>query len=157
MKLEIFVGSPEYQAVTSEVPNFSSEYAVLQNISQQEIPLYSIEILVSPPLFDQVNDTILQNFPQKRIETNTAWTTAGGLPDKEKQMPLPRHLFKNETTKEYMKKSKINYSPTIPKSLEYLDCKIYLHFLVDTIEVLKLPYIFVQGYEKAKARILHIT
>ena len=88
MKLEIFVGSPEYQAVTSEVPNFSSEYAVLQNASQQEIPPYSIEILVSPPLFDHVNDTILQNFPQKRIETNTAWTTAGGLPDKEKQMPL---------------------------------------------------------------------
>ena len=88
MKLEIFVGSPEYQAVTSEVPNFSSEYAVLQNTSQQEIPPYSIEILVSPPLFDQVNDTILQKFPQKRIETNTAWTTAGGLPDKEKQMPL---------------------------------------------------------------------
>ena len=65
MKLEIFVDSPEYQAVTSEVPNFSSEYAELQNTSQQEIPPYSIEILVSPPLFDEVNDTILQNLFKK--------------------------------------------------------------------------------------------
>ena len=65
MKLEIFVDSPEYQAVTSEVPNFSSEYAELQNTSQQEIPPYSIEILVSPPLFDEVNDTILQSLFKK--------------------------------------------------------------------------------------------
>ena len=51
MKLEMFAEYPEYQAVTSEVPIFSSEYAVLQNTSHQEIPPYSIEILVSPSFF----------------------------------------------------------------------------------------------------------
>ena len=50
MKLKIFVESPEYQAVDSEVPNFSSEYPELQNTNQQEIPPYFIEILVSPSL-----------------------------------------------------------------------------------------------------------
>ena len=37
-----------------------------------------------PSLFDEVNDTILQNLLQKRIEKDTAWAIAEGLPDKEK-------------------------------------------------------------------------
>lgn len=53
--------SPEYQAINSAVPSFSSEYPELENKSQQEKPPYFIEILVSPPLFDEVNDTVLQN------------------------------------------------------------------------------------------------
>ena len=55
-----------------------------------------------------------------------------------------------------MKKSKIDYLPTIRKSPRYPVRKIYLHFLVDIIEVLKLPYIFVQAYEQVHAWILHI-
>ena len=46
--------------------------------------------------------------------------------------------------------------PTIPKSREYPVCKTYLHFLVDTIDVLKLLYIFVQTDEQVYARVLHI-
>ena len=45
-----------------------------------------------------------------------------------------------------MKKIRINYLPTVAKSPEYPIRKIYLHFLVDTIEVLELPYIFAQAY-----------
>ena len=158
MKLEIFVESPEYQGVTSEILIFSSEYTELQNTSQQEIPPYSIEILLSPPLFDEVNDTILQNLLQKRIEKDTAWAIAGGLPDKEKRMPLLGSwtFFQKGTATEYMKKPKIEDFPTIAKSLEYPVWKIYLHYLVDIIEVLELPYIFVQAYEQVSARILHI-
>ena len=77
IKLEIFVESPKYQAVTSEVPNFL-----------QEILRYFIEILVSAPLFDEVNDTILQNLHQKRTENDTAWAIAEGFSDKEERMPL---------------------------------------------------------------------
>ena len=77
IKLENFVESPEYQAVTSEVPNFL-----------QEIPRYFTEILVSTPLFDEVNDTILQYLHRKRIENDTAWAIAEGFPDKEERMPL---------------------------------------------------------------------
>ena len=52
-----------------------------------------------------------------------------------------------------MKKIKISYLPTIAKSREYPVCKTYLHFLVGTIvEVLKLPYIFVQAFEQVYAR-----
>ena len=71
-----------------EVPHFSSEYAELQNTSQQEIPPYSNEILVSPALFNGVNDTILQNLFHERIEKDTAWAPAGGFLDKEKRMSL---------------------------------------------------------------------
>ena len=126
MKLQIFAESPEYQEVTSEVQKFSSEYPELQNTSQQEIPPYFIEILVSPALFDGVNDTILLNFLQKRIDKDTTWTLAGGLTNKEKKIPLLGSWtsFQKETSIEYMKKSKINYLPTIPKSLEYPVCKI---------------------------------
>ena len=48
-KLQIFLEFPEYQVVTSEVLTFSSEYAELQNTSQQEIAQYSVTKLVSPP------------------------------------------------------------------------------------------------------------
>ena len=88
VKLEIFLESPEYQAITSEVPNSSSEYAELQNTSQQEIPPYSIEKLVSPPLFNEINDTISQNLLQKGIEKGIASAIIGGLPDKENRMPV---------------------------------------------------------------------
>ena len=40
-----------------------------------------------------------------------------------------------------MKKSKIYYLLTIPRSLENAVCKTYLHILIDTIEVLELLYI----------------
>ena len=145
MKLEFFVVSPGYQAVILKVLNFSSEYGELQNTSQQEISPYSYEILVFTPLFHGVNDTILQNLLQKRIDKDTAWATAAGLSDREKWLPLIGSwtFFQKETTIEYTKKSKINY-----KSLLYPLCKIYLHFLVDTIEVLELPYIFGQKYEQ---------
>ena len=52
-----------------------------------------------------------------------------------------------------MKKYKINYLPAIPKSPEYLVRETYLEFLVDTMEVLQLPYIFVHADEQLCARI----
>ena len=64
--------------------------------------------------------------------------------------------FQKENTIENMKKSKIYYFPTIPKSPVYPVCKTYLDFLVDTIEVLELPYVFVYTHEQVYARILHI-
>ena len=97
MKLEMFAEYPEYQAVTSEVPIFSSEYAVLQNTSHQEIPPYSIEILVSPSFFS-----------------------------KETTLRVHESIYNQ-----------------LLGSLEYPVCKIYLQFLVDSIEVLELPYISV--------------
>ena len=33
-------------------------------------------------------DTILQNLIQKRFKKDTAWAIGGGLPEKEKRMPL---------------------------------------------------------------------
>ena len=92
------------------------------------------------------------------MEKDTAWAMAGGFPDKEKRMTLLGSWtsFQKETTIEYKKKSKINYLPSILKSPEYPVCKIYLHFLLDTIEVLELPYIFVQAYKQVYGRILHI-
>ena len=44
----------------------------------------------------------------------------------------------------------------IPKSPEYPVCKTYHDFLVDTMEALKLPYIFVHAYVQVYARTLHI-
>ena len=61
-----------------------------------------------------------------------------------------------ETEIEIMKNSKISYLPAIPESSEYSVCKTYFHFLLDTIEVLELPYIFAQADEQMYARILHI-
>ena len=63
---------------------------------------------------------------------------AGGLPDKEKRMPLLGSWtsFQKETTIENMKKSKINYLLTSPKSQQYPVCETYLDLLVDTMEVL---------------------
>ena len=66
-KLQILLKSPEYQAVTSEVLHVSSEYAKLQNKSQQEIPPCSTGKLVSPRLFDEINDTFSEDFLQKSI------------------------------------------------------------------------------------------
>ena len=66
-KLQILLKSPEYQAVTSEVPHVSSEYAELQNKSQQEIPPCSTGKLVSPGFFDEINDTFSEDFLQKSI------------------------------------------------------------------------------------------
>ena len=51
----MFPKSLEHQG---EVPNFSSRHAELQNTSQQEILSYSIGKLVSPPLFDKIDDPI---------------------------------------------------------------------------------------------------
>ena len=42
----------------------------------------------------------------------------------------------------------------IPESLGYPVCRTYLDFLVETIEVLELPYIFVQADEQVYTRIL---
>ena len=50
-----------------------------------EIPPYSIGKLVSPSLFDEINDTISQNLLQESIVKDIAWAIAGGLSDKEKQ------------------------------------------------------------------------
>ena len=143
MKLEFFVVSPGYQAVILKVLNFSSEYGELQNTSQQEISPYSIEILVFTPLFHGANDSILQNLLQKRIDKDTRELLQQVCQIKRKPLIGSWTFFQKETTIEYMKKSKINY-----KSLLYPFCKIYLHFLVDTIEVLELPYIFEQTYEQ---------
>lgn len=91
---------------------------------------YSIEKLVS--LFDEINDTMSQNLLQVSTEKNIALLIAGCLPYKEKRMPL---LGSVDTSKrnniENMKKSKINYLLTIPKSSKYPVCETYLEFLVD--------------------------
>ena len=52
------------------------------------MPPYYIGKLVSPPLFDEINNTMSKNLLQESIEKDIAWAIAGGLPDKEKQMPL---------------------------------------------------------------------
>ena len=99
-----------------------------------------------------------QNLLQKSVDKDTAWAITG-LPDKEKRMPPLGFWtsFQKETAIENMKKIKISYLSTIAKSREYPVCKTYLHFLVGTIvEVLKLPYIFVQAFEQVYARVLHI-
>ena len=46
---------------------FQSIY-LLQNTNQQEKPPYSVGKLVFPPLFDEINDIMSQNFFQKSIE-----------------------------------------------------------------------------------------
>ena len=87
LKLQAFLESPEYQAVTSKVPNFSFKYGELQNTIQQEIPPHSIEKSVFQLLFDEINNTSSQNLLQKSIEKDTVWAIVG-FPDKEKGMPL---------------------------------------------------------------------
>ena len=121
------------------------------------LPSYFTRKLVSPPLFDKVNDTLSQNLLQKNIERDIAWSIAG-LPDKEKRMLLLGSWtsFQKETAIGSMKNSKISYLPTIHESWEYPVCKTYLHFLVDTIEVLELSYIFVKADEQVYAMISHI-
>ena len=71
-----------------------------------------------------------QNLLQESIEKDIAWAIAGGLPDKEKRMPLlgSGPSFQEQSSIENMQKSKINYFPTIPKSPEYPPCKTYLSF-----------------------------
>ena len=64
--------------------------------------------------------------------------------------------FQKESTIENMKKSKINYLLTIPKSPGYTVCKTYLDFLIGVMEVLELPYIFLHTDEQMYARVLHI-
>ena len=73
-----------------------------------------------------------QNLLQESIEKDIAWAIAGGLPDKEKRMPLlgSRPSFQEQSSIENMQKSKINYFPTIPKSPEYPPCKTYLSLSV---------------------------
>ena len=73
------------------------------------------------------------------IEKDIAWAVARGLPDKEKQMALlvSWKYFRKESTIENIKKPKLNYLPTIPKSLEYACCKTYLDLLIGTMEVLE--------------------
>ena len=63
-------------------------------------------------------------------------------------LPSSWTYFQKETTIENMKKSKVNYLLTFPKNPEYPVCKTCLDFLVDTMEVLELPYIFVQADEQ---------
>ena len=63
-------------------------------------------------------------------------------------------FFQKETAIENKKNSKTSYFLTIPEMLGYPVCRTYLHFLVETIEVLELPYIFVQADEQVYTRIL---
>ena len=107
---------------------------------------------------DQINDTRPQNLFQQSIEKDIVWAIAGGLPDKEKRVALlgSSRSFQKESTIENMKKSKINYLLTIPKSPGYTVCKTYLVFLIGVMEVLELPYIFLHTDEQMYARGLHI-
>ena len=107
---------------------------------------------------DQINDTRPQNLFQQSIEKDIVWAIAGGLPDKEKRVALlgSSRSFQKESTIENMKKSKINYLLTIPKSPGYTVCKTYLDFLIGVMEVLELPYIFLHTDEQMYARVLHI-
>ena len=75
----------------------------------------------------------------------------------EKRMPLLGSwtFFQKESTMQNMKKSKINYLPTIHLSQKSV-CKTYIHFLVDIFEVLELSHIFIQADEQVYARIIYI-
>ena len=75
----------------------------------------------------------------------------------EKRMPLLGSwtFFQKESTMQSMKKSKINYLPTIHLSQKSV-CKTYIHFLVDIFEVLELSHIFIQADEQVYARIIYI-
>ena len=52
------------------------------------MPPYYIGKLVSPPLFDEINNTMSKNLLQESIEKDIAWAIAGGLPDKERSKCL---------------------------------------------------------------------
>ena len=62
-------------------------------------------IFPSPPLFNEIYDTLSQNLLQKSIEKGFAKAIAG-LPDKEKRMPLLGSwaYFQKETAIENIKK-----------------------------------------------------
>lgn len=119
------------------------------------IPPNSNIKLVSSTLFYESYDTMSQNLLQESIEKDIAWAIAGCLPDKKKRIPLlgSWSSFQEETTIGNIQKSNISNFST--KSPEYPFCKTYPDFLVDTMEVLRLPYIFVHTDEQVYARILH--
>ena len=130
----------------------------MEHTNLQEVTPYFIGKPVPPPLFDNFIDEKADNLLQQCIEKDIAWSLAGGLPDKENRMPLVGSWtpFQKTTTVDLMTQSEITYLPTIPKSPEYPVCKKYLDFLLDTIEHLELPHIFVHADEQVYARILHL-
>ena len=130
----------------------------MEHTNLQEVTPYFIGKPVLSPLFDNFIDEKVDNLLQQCIEKDIAWSLAGGLPDKENRMPLVGSWtpFQKTTTVDLMTQSEITYLPTIPKSPEYPVCKKYLDFLLDTIEHLELPHIFVHADEQVYARILHL-
>ena len=82
-----FLDFTENQTVTWDIPNFFRSTYRTRKCMPQEVPPYSIGKLIFPYLFDETNDTKSQDLLQLSIEQKTPWAIAGGLPDKEKQMP----------------------------------------------------------------------
>ena len=154
-KLQILLKSPEYQAVTSEVPHVSSEYAELQNKSQQEIPPCSTGKLVSPGLFDEINDTFSEDFLQKSILKDIVLQVFQ-IKRSEYLHWVPGHFFKKKVPWRTRKNLKSVTCQRFPKIENILFVNKNKYFLRDTIEVLELPHIFVQADKQLYVRILHI-
>ena len=120
-----------------------------------------IKLVVPPPLISNyTEEESSYDLINKCFAKDVLWSLARGLPsdDSDNELPLLgawAAYQKNVCEKESVK-SLLKYLPANENPPEYPVCKEYLNFILEVMDYLNIPRIFVHADEQVYARILHL-
>eukprot|EP00794_Sanderia_malayensis_P009432 gene9432-biopygen7559 len=122
---------------------------------------YRIGKLIEPHRLENFTDKDDHGILDKSFDKDLVWGIAGGLPqpdtgNEEHPQIGSWTAFQKQVSDVEIIKSVINYMPTIDAPPEYNVCKDYLDSMVDIMEILDVPNIFVHADEQVYARVLHL-
>eukprot|EP00794_Sanderia_malayensis_P017934 gene17934-19723_t len=122
---------------------------------------YRIGKLIEPHRLENFTDKDDRGILDQSFDKDLVWGIAGGLPQPDtgnEEYPQIGSwtAFQKQVSDVKIIKSVINYMPTIDAPPEYNVCKDYLDSMVDVMELLDAPHIFVHADEQVYARVLHL-
>ena len=125
----------------------------------QEVPYYHPGKRVDPPLFPSHKDEKSRKHLDLCLKRDIAWSMAGALKSDNEELPLLGSWtpFNREVTDHLTTACIQEFLPVTPHPPEYPICKEYLDFLLEIIEELELPHIFVHSDEMVYSKLCDIV
>lgn len=134
--------------------DISEEY-----VERDNIPAYHPGKRVGPAVFPRHVDIKARDAVLQSLKENIAWSAAGSLTSNNEELPLLGSWtpFKKATTNHVTNACVQEYLPVTPHPPEYPVCKDYLDLLLQMIEELEIPHIFVHSDELVYSKLCDIV
>ncbi|MAG85789.1 MAG: hypothetical protein CMB97_00010 [Flavobacteriaceae bacterium] len=153
------VATPEEQKCIPVIGTLERPLDLAEPQSQPLVPSnYHPGKRVEPPLFPSHVDQKSREILDSCLDRDIAWSMAGAIKSDDEELPLLGSWtpFNKMTTDHVTTACIQEFLPVTPHPPEYPVCKDYLDFLLEVVQELEIPHIFVHSDEMVYSKLCDI-